>query len=212
MRAVKFARYGGPDVLEVVDVARPAAGPGQVVVAVVTAATNPGEIGIREGRFAAIWPAHFPEGQGNDFAGYIAEIGSGVDDFAVGDEVLGFAPRAAQAAYVALNVDRITAKPAGLSWEALDCSPTRGRATDHRSPSVAFAGLAKHKASLYHSRDLVRCAATVPPQRDTEIPCNSRRTSRYDRQMRASRLVSHPDLLTTTTKLAGVFSPMSVHR
>jgi hypothetical protein len=34
-------------------------------------------------------------------------------------------------------------------------------------------------------------------------PCNSRRTSRYDCQMRASRLVSHPDLLTTSTKLAG---------
>ena len=106
MRAVKFTRYGGPDVLDVVEVPRPAAGPGQVVVAVVTAATNPGEIGIREGHFAAIWPAHFPEGQGNDFAGYVAEIGSGVDDFAVGDEVLGFAPRAAQAEYVALSVDR----------------------------------------------------------------------------------------------------------
>jgi NADPH:quinone reductase-like Zn-dependent oxidoreductase len=118
MQAVKFTRYGDPDVLEVVEVARPAAGPRQAVVAVVTAATNPGEIGIREGRFADIWPAHFPEGQGNDFAGYVAEIGSGVDDFAVGDEVLGFAPRAAQAEYVALNVDRVTAKPAGLSWEA----------------------------------------------------------------------------------------------
>ena len=33
-----------------------------------------------------------PQGQGNDFAGDVAEIGSGVDDFAVGDEVLGFAP------------------------------------------------------------------------------------------------------------------------
>jgi NADPH:quinone reductase-like Zn-dependent oxidoreductase len=118
MRAVRFTRYGDPDVLEVVDVPRPAAGPGQVVVEVVTAATNPGEIGIREGRFAAIWPAHFPEGQGNDFAGYVAEIGSGVDGFAVGDEVLGFAPRAAQAEYVALDVDRVAAKPAGLSWEA----------------------------------------------------------------------------------------------
>ena len=53
--------------LDVVEVPRPAAGPGQVVVAVVTAATNPGEIGIREGHFAAVWPAHFPEGQGNDF-------------------------------------------------------------------------------------------------------------------------------------------------
>ena len=42
MRAVKFARYGGPDVLGVVEVDRPAASRGQVVVAVVTAATNPG--------------------------------------------------------------------------------------------------------------------------------------------------------------------------
>jgi NADPH:quinone reductase-like Zn-dependent oxidoreductase len=118
MKAVKFTEYGGPDVLDVVEVPRPAAGPGQVVVAVVTAATNPGEIGIREGHFAAVWPAHFPEGQGNDFAGYVAEIGSDVDDFAVGDEVLGFAPRAAQAEYVALRVDRVAAKPAGLSWES----------------------------------------------------------------------------------------------
>ena len=118
MRAVKFSRYGGPDVLDVVEVRHPAAAPGQVVVAVVTAATNPGEIGIREGRFADVWPARFPEGQGNDLAGFIAEIGSGVDDFMVGDEVLGFAPRAAQAEYVALGNDRVAAKPPGLSWEA----------------------------------------------------------------------------------------------
>jgi NADPH:quinone reductase-like Zn-dependent oxidoreductase len=118
MRAVRFTRYGGPDVLDVVEVPRPTAGPGQVVVAVVTAATNPGEIGIRQGHFADIWPAHFPEGQGNDFAGYIAEIGAGVDEFAVGDEVIGFAPREAQAEYVALGVDRVTPKPTRLSWEA----------------------------------------------------------------------------------------------
>jgi NADPH:quinone reductase-like Zn-dependent oxidoreductase len=118
MRAVRFTRYGGPEVLDVVEVPRPAAGPGQVVVAVVIAATNPGEIGIREGRFADIWPARFPEGQGNDFAGYVAEIGVGVDEFAVGDEVIGFAPREAQAEYVALGVDRVAPKPAGLSWEA----------------------------------------------------------------------------------------------
>ena len=117
MKAVKFTGYGGPDVLDVVEIPTPTAGPGQIVVAVVTAATNPGEIGIREGRFAAVWPAQFPEGQGNDFAGYVAEIGSGVDDFAVGDEVIGFAPRAAQAEYVALHTDRVAAKPSGLSWE-----------------------------------------------------------------------------------------------
>ena len=118
MRAVRFAEHGGPDVLNVVEVPRPGARPGQVEVAVVAAATNPGEIGIREGHFAAIWPAHFPEGQGNDLAGYITEVGAGVHDFAIGDEVLGFAPRMAQAEYVVLSVDAVAPKPPGLAWEA----------------------------------------------------------------------------------------------
>jgi len=118
VKAVKFTRYGGPEVLDVVDVPRPTAAPGQVLVAVVTAATNPGEIGIRQGHFADRWPAHFPEGQGNDFAGHVVEIGSGVHEFAVGDEVIGFAPRQAQAEFVALGADRVAAKPAGLAWEA----------------------------------------------------------------------------------------------
>ncbi|MGY1855757.1 NADP-dependent oxidoreductase [Modestobacter sp. SYSU DS0290] len=117
-RAVRFSRYGGPEVLEVVDVPQPSAGPGQVVVAVVAAALNPGEIGIREGVFAAMWPAAFPEGQGNDFAGTVAEVGEGVTGFALGDEVLGFSPRRAQAEFVVVGADRLARKPAGLAWEA----------------------------------------------------------------------------------------------
>src|SRR6476619_5798742 len=113
MRAVKFTRHGGPDVLDVVEVPRPTAGAGQVVVAVVTAATNPGESGIREGHFAAVWPAHFPEGQGNDFAGCGAEIGSGVGGFAGRDGVRGFAAPAAQAESARLRLDRGAAKPPG---------------------------------------------------------------------------------------------------
>jgi NADPH:quinone reductase-like Zn-dependent oxidoreductase len=75
-KAVRFSRYGGPEVLEIAEVDRPHARPGRVLVEVVAAALNPGEIGIREGVFAAVWPAHFPEGQGNDFAGHVAEIGA----------------------------------------------------------------------------------------------------------------------------------------
>ena len=41
-RAVRFDRYGGSDVLEVVEVNQPHPGPGEVVVRVVVAATNPG--------------------------------------------------------------------------------------------------------------------------------------------------------------------------
>jgi len=117
-RAVKFSRYGGPEVLEIAEVPRPQAGPGEVLVRVVVAPVNPGEAGIRQGVFADIWPADFPEGQGNDFAGWVAALGEGVDTFAVGDEVIGYLPRAAQADYVVSPAGLLTPKPADISWEA----------------------------------------------------------------------------------------------
>jgi NADPH:quinone reductase-like Zn-dependent oxidoreductase len=115
-KAVRFTRYGGPEVLEIAEVPRPRPGHGQVLVEVVAAALNPGEIGIREGVFATAWPAHFPEGQGNDFAGHVAEVGDGVEGFAVGDRVLGFAPRAAQAEFAVVGPDALAPMPAGLGW------------------------------------------------------------------------------------------------
>lgn len=120
-RAVRFPRYGGPEVLEVVDVDRPKVGPEDVLVDVVTVALNPGEIALREGAFDDVWPADFPEGQGNDFAGVIAEVGGDVTGFAEGDEVIGFAPRAAQAEVVVIGAGALVAKPAGLTWERAAC-------------------------------------------------------------------------------------------
>jgi NADPH:quinone reductase-like Zn-dependent oxidoreductase len=120
-RSVIFRRYGGPEVLEIVDVPRPKAPPGQFLVRVIAAALNPGEARIREGEFAAQWPAHFPEGQGNDFAGTVAEIGDGARGFAIGDHVIGFAPRTAQADFVVVAPDSLTAKPAELSWSEAAC-------------------------------------------------------------------------------------------
>ncbi|WP_346104101.1 alcohol dehydrogenase catalytic domain-containing protein [Nonomuraea maheshkhaliensis] len=116
-RAVRFSRYGGPEVLEVVQVPRPSPGPGQVLVKVIVAPVNPGEIGIREGVFADLWPAVFPEGQGNDLAGQVVEVGRGVTGFAPGDEVIGYAPRRAQADYVLHDAATLARKPAVLCWE-----------------------------------------------------------------------------------------------
>ncbi|GAB7039124.1 MULTISPECIES: NADP-dependent oxidoreductase [Catenuloplanes] len=117
MKAVRFDRYGGPEVLRVAEVPRPAPRPDQVLVEVVSAALNPGEIGIREGVFARIWPARFPEGQGNDFSGVVTEVGAEVGDVTPGQHVLGFAPRAAQAEFVAVDATALAPKPSGLGWD-----------------------------------------------------------------------------------------------
>jgi NADPH:quinone reductase-like Zn-dependent oxidoreductase len=118
MKAVRFDRYGGVDVLEVREVEDPAAEPGRVLVAVKAAGINPGEISIREGRLHERWPATFPSGEGSDLAGVVRDIGAGVEAFEVGDEVLGWTEeRASHAELVAVPADQLTPKPSSLSWE-----------------------------------------------------------------------------------------------
>jgi NADPH:quinone reductase-like Zn-dependent oxidoreductase len=118
-KAVRFDGYGGIDVLYVAEVPRPVPGPGQVLVEVRAAAINPGEAAIREGVFADRWPATFPSGQGSDLAGVVAQLGAGVDRFAVGDEVIGYTDnRASHAEYVLVEEGHLVHRPAGVPWAA----------------------------------------------------------------------------------------------
>ena len=117
-KAVQYDSYGDVDVLEVRDVEKPVPGAGEVLVAVKAAGINPGEAMIRRGALHDRWPATFPSGQGSDLAGVVAEVGSGVDAFAVGGEVLGFTDqRSSQAEFVAVPAQQLTAKPAAVPWE-----------------------------------------------------------------------------------------------
>ena len=119
MKAVRFDQYGGVDVLKVVDVPQPAPGAGEVLVQVKAAGINPGEAKIRDGLLHARFPATFPSGQGSDLAGIVAETGAGVTGVSAGDEVIGWTDnRASQAEYVVVEEQHLTAKPAGVPWEA----------------------------------------------------------------------------------------------
>lgn len=117
-RAVRFDDYGDIDVLNVVEVDRPAPGPGQVLVRVKAAGLNPGEATIRKGLMHERWPATFPSGEGSDLAGVVEEVGAEVDAFSPGDEVLGWTDqRASHAELVVVPVDQLTGKPPGVPWE-----------------------------------------------------------------------------------------------
>jgi NADPH:quinone reductase len=116
-RAVRFEAYGDVDVLQVVEVTQPDPAPTQVVVQVLAAGVNPGEIAIRRGALAERFPATFPSGQGTDFAGRVVEVGDEVTAFAVGDEILGWSERrSAQADFVVSDVDYLVPKPPSLDW------------------------------------------------------------------------------------------------
>jgi NADPH:quinone reductase-like Zn-dependent oxidoreductase len=117
-RAVRFEKYGGLEVLQVVEVDRPTPGSGQVLVRVKAAGINPGEASIRKGMFADRWPATFPSGQGSDLAGIVEEVGPGVTNVAVGDEVIGFTnDRSSQAEFVLVECGHLVPRPANVSWD-----------------------------------------------------------------------------------------------
>ncbi|QNE46434.1 NADP-dependent oxidoreductase [Glaciihabitans sp. INWT7] len=114
-RIVQYSRYGGPEVLDIVEVAEPHAGPGEVRVAVRSAGLNNFDSKVR--RSPALLPHRvLPSGQGSEFAGVIDELGDGVSTAVVGDEVLGWSNFTAQADFVVVPAGHVAPKPGGLGW------------------------------------------------------------------------------------------------
>jgi NADPH:quinone reductase-like Zn-dependent oxidoreductase len=85
MRAIQYESYGGPEVLELVEVAEPHAAPNQVRVAVKAVGVNPVDWKFRQGMMGG----ELPRRTGIEVAGVVDEVGEGVDDVKSGDEVFG---------------------------------------------------------------------------------------------------------------------------
>jgi enoyl reductase len=115
-KAVVFSRYGGPDVLHVIDVPPAQPGPGQVRVGVKAAGVQPFDSLFRSGAAQQWVPAAFPQRLGNEFAGIVDAVGVGVEEVSVGDEVFGWAMLTAYAEHVVVPTSDIVLKPDGLPW------------------------------------------------------------------------------------------------
>jgi NADPH2:quinone reductase len=117
MRAVAIERFGGPEVLQLVDLPDPQAGPGQVRVAVHAAGTNPVDASNRsDGSWAGFDLPHVP---GYDVAGVVDQVGEGVDTVSVGLPVMAMTsfPRGAggYAEHVVLDADLVAVLADGTS-------------------------------------------------------------------------------------------------
>src|SRR6202012_5449606 len=85
MKAVRFSRFGGPEVLEIADLPDPHPGPGQVRIAVRAVGVNANDWKKRQG----LMDPPLPQRMGYEAAGVVDELGKGVTDVAVGDRVFG---------------------------------------------------------------------------------------------------------------------------
>lgn len=150
MRAVYIKSFGGIENLEVGDVAKPAPGPGEVLVKIKTAALNHLDIWVRKGRPGLeLKKAHV---LGSDGAGVIEEFGSGCEAFNLrkGQEVvinpgvscmrcefclrgmhsecasfriIGFQLEGTFAEFAVVPACNVFPKPVSLSWEEAAALP-----------------------------------------------------------------------------------------
>src|SRR5215472_11900955 len=98
MRAVGITRFGGPDVLKIVERPVPEPGDGEVRIRVAAATVNPTDTALRSGRFGAPDGVEPPYVPGMELAGTVdaAAAGSG---FRPGDRVMAItSPRTGRAA------------------------------------------------------------------------------------------------------------------
>lgn len=84
-RTIKFAKAGGPEVLEFVEVQVPAPGPNEVRIKVKAIGINRAEAMWRVDDYTE--PVKFPAGLGYEAAGIVDAVGKDVSGFAVGDDV-----------------------------------------------------------------------------------------------------------------------------
>jgi NADPH:quinone reductase len=135
MRAVGITEFGGPDVLHIVELPDPEAGPGELRIRVHAAAVNPTDTGLRAGARASqlkdIPPPYIP---GMDAAGELDQIGPGVStDLRIGDHVMAIVvPRGSHGAYAELLVvpaESVTSVPAGATDTEAATLPMNGLTT-----------------------------------------------------------------------------------
>lgn len=114
MKAAQHDEYGDPEVLRLVEVEEPHAGPGEIRIAVRAAGVNGIDWKVRAGYLREMTPLSLPAGSGRDAAGVVDEVGDGVEGVVVGDAVFGAGTETYAEHAVLVDWAR---KPAGLSFE-----------------------------------------------------------------------------------------------
>lgn len=129
MKAFVLDRYGKKRALRLADVPTPQLRDDEVLVCVHAAGVNLLDSKIRDGEFKLILPYRMPLVLGHDVAGVVAEVGSRVRQFKVGDEVYARADDfriGTFAEFVAVKEASLALKPENLTMEEAASIPLVG--------------------------------------------------------------------------------------
>lgn len=145
MKAIQVQKYGGPEVLTLVDLDIPKPNPNQAIVQVKAAGINYIDIYMREGRYPT--PPPFVDGQ--EAAGVVTEIGSDVKGLKPGDRVAYTGIPGGYAEYTAVPADRLVKIPEKLDFREAAAAMLQGLTAHYLCRSTY--PLKKGEIALVHS-------------------------------------------------------------
>lgn len=123
MKAILIHQYGGSEVLQFETTKVPVMNPGEVLVRIFATSVNPFDVKQRAGVYKEFIPLKFPAILGHDVSGTVAEIGPGVTNLKVGDQVFGQATQT-YAEFCTAKAENLVKIPQGLDIIVAAALPT----------------------------------------------------------------------------------------
>ncbi len=129
MKAIQFKKFGSPEVLEYIELPTPAIANDELLIQVEAAGINPVDMKIRSGISAMAKKLALPSGLGFDLVGKVVKIGKDINEYKVGDSVVGkieYEKPGAYAEYCVVKSKDIIIKPHELGVATAAALPIVG--------------------------------------------------------------------------------------
>ncbi len=129
MKAIRVEEFGEPEVLQHVDAECPSPGEGEVLVEVKSAGVNYADTMRRRDQY--VESQDLPFTPGSEIAGTVAEVGDGVEDVNVGDQVVTLLGTGGYAEYVVAPARNLIPIPDELDFDEAAAIPLQGLTAYH---------------------------------------------------------------------------------
>src|SRR5699024_1061536 len=129
MKAMQFQKYGGPDVLGLIDTEIPFIGEKEVLIEVKAIGVNYADTARREGQYVV--PTPLPFIPGAEVAGVVSKVGEGVTGVEIGKRVVTLIERGGYAEYVVAPAKGLIPIPDGVDYEQAVALPLQGLTAYH---------------------------------------------------------------------------------
>lgn len=129
MKAVQFKEFGGPEVLQYVDLEQPKPSGREVVLDVKAIGVNFADTARREGQYVV--ETKLPFIPGAEVAGVVAEVGPDVKHVKVGDRVVTLIESKGYAEYTLTHEKTLIPIPEGVDFETAVALPLQGLSAYH---------------------------------------------------------------------------------